>query len=77
MWSVTVNAPGYLPDSEPVECAVWMEAATECARALELTHETVDDTADLEGALSELRSAPFAQPVTVYLAGLAHNIDRV
>lgn len=86
MYVVTVNVPGFMPESEPVECADWADALATLRGELETTLETVfaaedDDAGDdaWDVALAALATAKRERraPLTIMLGRFAHNVDRL
>lgn len=83
-YAVTVNAPGYLPDEEPVIVPTWTDAVLALHEALTCTQNLLfadDDDHGLEDAAlsvdAELRERPEPHAFSIQMCGLAHSIEEV
>lgn len=82
-YRVIVNAPGYLPDCDPVVFPSWEAAVLGLHEALTETQNALfadDDDHGLEDAAlsvdAELRERPEPHAFTIMLCGLAHSIEE-
>ena len=79
-FTVGVNAPGYLPDTDPVECATWAEALETLKADLSLTWDSLmpdaTDHTPHNDAHAEANGAQPGKAFSVYLVGLCHWIEK-
>lgn len=78
-YTVTINAPGYLPDKEPVTGLTWAEAVemlkTEIGYTAQLFPMTANELHRIEGEVATLTEADALRgDATWQLCGLAHSI---
>jgi hypothetical protein len=77
---LTVNAPGYLPDCEPETFDTWREAVAGLKAALSLTWDSLmpdaTDHTPHNDAHAEANDLAEGRPVSLYLVGLAHTLDK-
>lgn len=82
-YCVIVNAPGYMPDDEPVIVPTWVDAVLALHEALTETQNALfaddDDHGLVDAALSvdaELRERPEPHAFAIMFCGLAHSIEE-